>query len=958
MRLLFIILFLLSKQCFAQTSQHISTDQGLLTNMLTTVIRDRNNYMWIGSYNGLHKHEGSRIKTFKRIGKDSASISGGEMHGLFEDKDGFIWIGTTAGLDRINPVTNEIKHYTIRNPKSTSSYVGYIYSVFQDKEGYIWFRTDVAMFRLNPGTGSFAAIPNAKDSTGMPVFNSGYMTGISTASGLWMQTTGGMVFYEYSSRKFYHRYYNPHNKKIFDLSNPPNREQGTSDMGMDADSNMYFINNDSFLIKYNLHTEKLDSFKFERPVHSWFCCYSIGIDSHQNPWIGFRHGGVLVFNSQLKIFTPVKFENNNSLISSNYIYSICKDYTGRMWITSDKGVDIVDLYNNAVQKKYLSNDPDFTNLAYDAGIISAGNDGSLYIPFYNGGLMKVNTASGNIQHWRTDTAIKRLNYVFDDNRSGLLVAANKRLYKLNIENNKLVFKDINTAYATAVSKTKGDLVWMYKENDNSIYFKKSNGVFYYFNGTDSLEKIQADGFKQLACISRDEKYLYYITKELNLVKRELSTKQSVVIPLQDKLKTVDFSFSNPRAVTDDGQGNIWITSQNGLLRYQTASQKIFTYTTQQGLSHSFTFAVCSDSKGRVWVGSLGGVDYYNAATGMFQNVISYSSGTYMDAFGSCLVLKNDTLFFNAGNHLFRVVPDEFLKARPVPLQLKINEVLINSKAVEWQKDNLLEDLSFGQNRVEIYFSLLDFATEQHVRYFYYLEGLEKGWIETGRPEILYNSLPAGKYILHLKALDAGGAKIKQTISLPINIRPPYWQTWWFRVLISLIIASLIYLLFRQRVKTIRNKSTIKQQLAELEAKAIRAQMNPHFIFNSLNAIQECIVTEQVDVAYDYLSRFSKLLRMVLDNSEKNFISLTSELETIRLYLSLEALRFSQSFTYSIELKEELDKDDIYIPSLLLQPFVENAIWHGLINKEGEKKLLLQFEEKDGYLECIIYDNGV
>jgi ligand-binding sensor domain-containing protein len=116
MRLLIIILFFLSQQCFSQSSQHISTDQGLLTNMLTTVIRDRNNYMWVGSYNGLHKHEGSRIKTFKRIGKDSASISGGEMHGLFEDKDGFIWIGTTAGLDRIDPVTNNIKHYSVRNP--------------------------------------------------------------------------------------------------------------------------------------------------------------------------------------------------------------------------------------------------------------------------------------------------------------------------------------------------------------------------------------------------------------------------------------------------------------------------------------------------------------------------------------------------------------------------------------------------------------------------------------------------------------------------------------------------------------------------------------------------------------------------------------------------------------------------------------------------------------------------
>ena len=143
---------------------------------------------------------------------------------------------------------------------------------------------------------------------------------------------------------------------------------------------------------------------------------------------------------------------------------------------------------------------------------------------------------------------------------------------------------------------------------------------------------------------------------------------------------------------------------------------------------------------------------------------------------------------------------------------------------------------------------------------------------------------------------------------------------------------------------LKAKASIKQQMAELEGKAIRAQMNPHFIFNSLNAIQESIVTEKIDAAYDYLSRFSKLLRMVLDNSDKNLIPLSSELETIRLYLSLEALRFSQSFSYTIENNDKLDKEDIYIPSLLLQPFVENAIWHGLINKEGEKLLQIRFSE--------------
>ena len=151
---------------------------------------------------------------------------------------------------------------------------------------------------------------------------------------------------------------------------------------------------------------------------------------------------------------------------------------------------------------------------------------------------------------------------------------------------------------------------------------------------------------------------------------------------------------------------------------------------------------------------------------------------------------------------------------------------------------------------------------------------------------------------------------------------------------------------------------LNHQMNETRLSAIRAQMNPHFLFNSLNAIQECIISEKYDAAYEYLSRFSKLLRLVLNHSEKNFISLNEELETIQLYLSLEELRFNHTFTYEIAVNENIETDDVMVPSLLLQPFVENAIWHGLINKEGIKKLKLSFREEKNMIKCIIEDNGI
>jgi GAF domain-containing protein len=152
--------------------------------------------------------------------------------------------------------------------------------------------------------------------------------------------------------------------------------------------------------------------------------------------------------------------------------------------------------------------------------------------------------------------------------------------------------------------------------------------------------------------------------------------------------------------------------------------------------------------------------------------------------------------------------------------------------------------------------------------------------------------------------------------------------------------------------------SINEQLSKAKLEALRSQMNPHFIFNSLNAIQECILTNKVDAAYEYLSKFSRLQRMVLHNSEKELIPLSSEIEMLRLYLSLESLRFSKSFSYSIDIAGIADTDEIMIPSLITQPFVENAIWHGLQTKEGEKKIQIIYEEKDFVLLIMIDDNGI
>ena len=140
--------------------------------------------------------------------------------------------------------------------------------------------------------------------------------------------------------------------------------------------------------------------------------------------------------------------------------------------------------------------------------------------------------------------------------------------------------------------------------------------------------------------------------------------------------------------------------------------------------------------------------------------------------------------------------------------------------------------------------------------------------------------------------------------------------------------------------------------------ALRAQMNPHFIFNCLSSINRFILKNESKTASDYLTRFSRLIRMVLINSQKSMIPLEDELQMLRLYLDMERLRFKNSFDYSIIFTNAIETGAIFIPPLLLQPFCENAIWHGLMHKEGQGILNIEFSMKDNILNCIIADNGI
>jgi LytS/YehU family sensor histidine kinase len=196
-------------------------------------------------------------------------------------------------------------------------------------------------------------------------------------------------------------------------------------------------------------------------------------------------------------------------------------------------------------------------------------------------------------------------------------------------------------------------------------------------------------------------------------------------------------------------------------------------------------------------------------------------------------------------------------------------------------------------------------------------------------------------------------------SVRIKIEHPWWRQWWFTTIVVLIIVGSLLAFYRAKLNSYRKELLIARQISDLESRALRAQMNPHFVFNCLNAIQECVVTGRIDEAYTYLSKFSRLLRLVLEHSDLTETSLQQELEILDLYVSLEKLRFKEPIDYRLDISDEIETEQIHIPPMLIQPHIENAIWHGLRHSEKDKKLTIYIKEiATEYLDVIIEDNGV
>ncbi|MEO6869821.1 MAG: histidine kinase [Ginsengibacter sp.] len=383
----------------------------------------------------------------------------------------------------------------------------------------------------------------------------------------------------------------------------------------------------------------------------------------------------------------------------------------------------------------------------------------------------------------------------------------------------------------------------------------------------------------------------------------------------------------------------------------------------RGLMQAYFTNISFGGNNRMFLRSLNGVvvyDYKMAQSFLFDNSngLSFPDVISMLYCNSHLLIgmRNTIEYYD----LRQLTKNNFHPTPQLNIVMADTAVVFTREAAEEKVITLKHD----QNTLTFSFSAPEFVFPERIEYAYLLEGVNNQWQYASyfNRKITYNNLSPGKYIFRLKAQMQEGNWIEPSVNYIVMILPAWWQTSLFKILVVFGAIILAWLLIQWRINTVRKQEQVRnhheKELLLLEARALRTQMNPHFIFNCLNSIKSLIQENKNEKSVTYLTTFSKLIRTLFHNADKKEITLYDEIETCKLYLQLEAMRFDSRFSFSVNVENNFDLKSTVIPALIIQPFIENAIWHGIVPRGMDGNVWLTVTANKGQVNITVEDDGI
>jgi ligand-binding sensor domain-containing protein len=438
----------------------------------------------------------------------------------------------------------------------------------------------------------------------------------------------------------------------------------------------------------------------------------------------------------------------------------------------------------------------------------------------------------------------------------------------------------------------------------------------------------------------------------NRLFRASKTKEDSFVLLNQWLEDVRIE-----CIKVDPYGVLWVgTAGKGLLRVSSGKVQVLISEGMEGYSivNAIHFV---DLEGALIATSDGivRIDHYQSES---LKDLRYSWVGREDGLPSSRV--NDVVLFNcnvwAATMEGVVTFDEnlFYRTRMPPL-IEIEHVFVDSKEIDFQSQI---DLPYYRNSIGLSFVGISFHSLGDVDYRYRMNGLDTTWRYTKRNFVEYPELPSGSFCFEVQAKTKKAGWSQSVAKILIVIDSPFWRKAWFWISFPIVVLGLVIFVLIRRIRSVDRLNQIEKRALEAEQTLLRVQMNPHFIFNALNSIQRYFFSGDHESANDYLTDFGQLIRMMLEHSRKTTIRLEDEVAFIQKYIRIESLRLDNLLKSGISVQEGIAELDIEVPPMLLQPFLENAIWHGITPKGAGGILLVNFSLEGEYLRCVVEDNGV
>lgn len=921
----FMLLSLISVGHIMSAQQYTFIDynikQGLPQSQVRSIMQDSHGYIWAGTLNGLSRFDGRSFTNYDRRN----GLLNNQINCITEYKEGAVVAGSNGSFAMINGLG--VTGFALPEGLMEST----INVIFCDGDE-IWIGSENGLLIFNAASKNFVAVQDELISLSQL-----HIKAFLKRSDDILILTKEQVF-QFDGKRL-RSFFVPSSQEtlFFDIASTPDGNLWLASKGeglIELTANGEFIRNYSndpnlpttitgITVGHDQHLWLSSRYGFYEFDGNSFQAYTekngleipdvrdILEDNEGNIWLATYGGGISRFTG--KIFTSYTTKNG---LSSNAVMSVTQDLKGRLWFsTFDRGICLqeADSIRQFPLDELTDNNRIWSSLCDHSGMLWFGS---------SDGLLRCTNEQFEIFTSNDSLNITMVLALFEDSFGRIWIGTQKGL----IVHENGIFKSVKIEGAP-----KKKIRSIREDRSGMLWFATIEGV-YRFDGARFTHFSTLHGLPE----------------------------------------------NSTNCIEVDAFNRIWVGGQNGIA---VLSGNKFVAAQVDASSGSNVINFIRYYMGRIWAGTNNGLYSVVVDASFREDQLSFRHYGLDDGLRSLetnlnavFIDNNQNLWFGTTDGVTTLNTDELDKTRSLHVpQLNLEKIQINLEDQDWklkfQRIDPLNGLaiepefSHRENHLTFYFSAISTTYPGDVEYQYMLEGLDEDWkAPTAVSFATYSNLPYRSFTFKVRARTAGSPWSPE-LSYQFNVRPPFWLTWWFISLEILAAASVVLVLVYNKRKALAAKREkewfeIKSKMLALEQQSLNSSMNRHFIFNALNSIQYYINRQDRLAANKYLSDFARLIRKNLDSSQDNLTTLRDEVERLELYLKLEHMRFKDKFDYRIVIDPGIDLDRTKVPAMLVQPFLENSIWHGLLPKENMGHVHVNIAQKNGHIEFLISDNGI